>query len=75
MIIYFHESVYIILLSVTGCADPDLDENDTVYERAGSDVTVTCRATGQSWQLHCINNTWHGNHGNCTAAAVISASE
>ena len=55
---YFHAAV--------GCAMPTLPIA-MWSQRRGSDITVKCNSTGNTWHLVCKDNEWIGSFGNCSS--------
>ena len=41
-------------------------------KREGRKAVVGCSGSGQSWQIHCDQNTWIGNDKDCNEGNVLT---
>ena len=56
------------MLTVVGCADPDVMPEHTWFERSadGLSATIGCVNADVKWSVRCIDSVWLGYHANCT---------
>ena len=57
-----------LLLTVVGCADPDVMPEQTWFERSADGLTATigCVNADVKWSVRCVDSVWLGYHANCT---------
>jgi hypothetical protein len=61
---------FLLGYTVNGCPEPTYPQDMWIRRDTGH-VTIGCYSSRDTWQLTCVNNTWHGTVGNCTERKLI----
>jgi len=57
---------YLLLCSVSGCANPDVPANTWFRRTADGRGQMGCRHSSDTAWFHCVDNVWRGSFINCS---------